>query len=88
MASDGEGHDYGARPQFTPINKKNPLDNIQVSLLAKGHTARFNVMVKEPRGRSCLCPSSPCGSPIPRGNPGLDGGKYQHVRPPGAVEPA
>lgn len=49
MASDGEGCDYRARPQSTPMNKKNSLDNIQASLLATGHMSQFRAMIKKPR---------------------------------------
>lgn len=49
MANKGEGCDYGASPQSTPISMQNLLDNIQVSLSAAGHMSQVNAMVKKPR---------------------------------------
>ena len=54
---------------FCCHQQKGPLDNVRVSLLAKGAVSQYDAIIEKPR--SCLHPSHPGQHPIPCGNPGL-----------------
>lgn len=82
MANEGEGCDRRARHQSTPINRKNPLDNVQVSTSNRS-CSQFDTMVQKPRGRSCWCHSSPGWQPHSLWQPWPGGDKYQHLWPLG-----
>lgn len=66
MASEGQGCDYGARLQSTPINEQNPLDNIWASLLATHRMSQFKATVERSGVGGEVLPYHPC---LPRRQP-------------------